>query len=245
MSDTNLIALLTDFGLKDAYVGVMKGVIARINPEATVIDITHEIRPQDVLGAALVLASAYPYFPKWSVFCSVVDPGVGGKRRIIALQTKNHRFIAPDNGLLAFVCKREEVLKSVSVEEKRYFLEEVSSTFHGRDIFAPVAAYLAKGLELEKFGPEAQRMTKLPWPEPQAQADTLIGKIVYIDHFGNAISNVDSKLLKSTFGNDLSKIRVENKSGLIQGVGTYYAQAKRGQPISPAVLAVPKNRPGK
>ena len=232
MSATNLIALLTDFGLKDPYVGIMKGVIAGINPKATIIDITHQIRPQDVLGAALVLASAYPYFPKGTVFCSVVDPGVGGERRIIALETETHRFIAPDNGLLTLVCEREQVLKSVWVEEKKYFLKKVSPTFHGRDIFAPVAAYLAKEHELDKLGPKVREITKLPWPVPQVQADTLKGEIIYIDHFGNAISNVDAELLKSTFADDLSNIRVEFKGRLIQGISTYYAQAQRGQPIA-------------
>lgn len=228
----NLIALLTDFGLKDPYVGIMKGVITRINPQATIIDITHESRPQDVLGAALILASAYPYFPKGTVFCAVVDPGVGGKRRIIALETEGHRFIAPDNGLLTLVCKREQILKSVSVKERKYFLKKVSPTFHGRDIFAPVAAYLAKGLELDKLGPKAERITKVPWPEPQAQADTLTGEVIYIDHFGNAISNVDGELLKSIFGDDLSSITVELKGRLVQGISAYYAQARRGEPIA-------------
>ena len=232
MSEANLIALLTDFGLKDPYVGIMKGVIAGINPKASIIDITHEIRPQDVLGAALVLASAYPYFPEGSVFCSVVDPGVGGKRRIIALETQSHRFLAPDNGLLTLVYERERVVESASVEERRYFLEKISATFHGRDVFAPVAAHLAQGLDLDKLGARVSEITRLSWPHPQMERNTLTGEIIYIDHFGNAISNMDAELLKSTFGDDLLKITVDCKGHLIQGLSAYYAQAPPGQPIA-------------
>jgi hypothetical protein len=210
----------------------MKGVIAGTNSEATIIDITHAIPPQDVLGAALALASAYSYFPEGTVFCSVVDPGVGGKRRIIALQTKKHRFIAPDNGLLTLVCEREQILNAVSVEESKYFLKKVSPTFHGRDIFVPVAAHLAQGLALNKLGPKTGQITKLPWPSPEAQADILTGEILYIDHFGNAISNVDAELVKSTFGNDFSNIAVNIEGRLIQGIRTYYAQAHPGDPVA-------------
>ena len=148
-----LITLLTDFGLDDEYVGVMKGVIAGIHKDARIVDITHQIGPQDVVHGAFILAASFSFFPRGSIHVAVVDPGVGSTRRILAVETGGHRFLAPDNGLMERVLIGQANATIVSVENERYFLKPVSATFHGRDIFAPVSAHLAKGLPLHQLGP--------------------------------------------------------------------------------------------
>ena len=189
-----IISLLTDFGLEDIYVGVMKGVIASIAPEARVIDICHGVRPQDVAGGGFRWAAAVPFFPPASIHVAVVDPGVGGPRRIAAVRARGSIFLAPDNGLLGFVAKEEEVEEAVEVRDSRFFLTRVSTTFHGRDIFAPVAARLALGLPLGRLGPPAGPLAPAPVRPaevvPSPGGTLLAGRIVDIDNFGNCITNI-------------------------------------------------------
>ncbi len=189
-----LITLLTDFGLDDIYVGVMKGVIASRAPRVPVIDLSHGIRPQDVAQAGIRLRAAVPWFPPRTIHVAVVDPGVGGSRAVLALRARGAVFLAPDNGLLGLVVRPEEIEELVSVEEPRYILPRQSGTFHGRDIFAPVAARLALGLPLSRLGPRAAKMERLELPEARetpARGGTMIrGQIVDIDNFGNCITNI-------------------------------------------------------
>jgi len=175
------IALLTDFGLQDPFVGVMKGVIAGLAPQADVIDLCHGVPPQDVRAGALYLRASTAYFPDNALFVGVVDPGVGSARRILFARTKRHWFLAPDNGLLSWLT--EPVVEWRVVENAKLFLPKVSSTFHGRDIFAPVAARLAAGLDPHDLGPQLEQpAVALPWPKDE---------ILAIDRFGNAITSID------------------------------------------------------
>ena len=161
----SIITLLTDFGTADGYAGIMHGVILRINPQATVVDLCHDIPPQDVQAAAFVLATAYPYFPAETIHVAVVDPGVGSERRAIAVRTPRGTFVAPDNGLLSYILAREPVSEAVHLTEARYWLSPLSSTFHGRDLFAPVAAYLSLGVPLPEMGPALHDPVRFVLPE--------------------------------------------------------------------------------
>jgi S-adenosylmethionine hydrolase len=187
-----IIALLTDFGLQDSYVGVMKGVIARSAPDTTVIDITHAIRPQDILHGAYTLSISVPYFPRHTIFCCVVDPGVGSNRHPIAVRHGDWLFVAPDNGLLSLLFQQYPPTEVVILNNPVFHLRSVSSTFHGRDIFARVAAHLAEGKALADMGdsinPSALRWLEIPVPR---RIDNKVeGHVLHIDHFGNIITSI-------------------------------------------------------
>ncbi len=185
---SRLITLTTDFGLSDAFVGIMKGVMLGIAPKAKLIDLTHDIEPQNIQHAALVLASAAPYFPKKTIHLVIVDPGVGTERRAIAVDTPRAIFVGPDNGVLtpAF----SEKSKTYELTESPYFLKSVSNTFHGRDLFAPVAAHLATGVKPSKMGRKIKDPTTLDLPRPEVKKTTLHGQIIYADRFGNLTTNI-------------------------------------------------------
>jgi len=187
------IALLTDFGYRDHYVGVMKGVIASIAPEANVIDVTHGIAPQAIAAGSLVLAQSWRYFPPHTIFVAVVDPGVGTGRRAIAIEsTAGARFIGPDNGLLRNAANQAGICRVVELTNARYHLAQVSTTFHGRDIFAPVAAHLWSGVRISALGPSLSAMTPAPaGPVVTEGRNELAGSIVYTDGFGNLVTNID------------------------------------------------------
>ncbi len=187
-----LIVLLTDFGVQDEYVGVMKGVISAINPEARTIDLSHEVRPQDILEAGFILYRSYRFFPKGTVFLVVVDPDVGTGRRVVILKAGGYYFLAPDNGVLSFILKKERKGQVVEATVRRYFLPTISRTFHGRDIFAPVAAHLSRGIALVRFGKKIDDPVKLHIPSPFiSPKKSLVGEVIHIDRFGNLITNID------------------------------------------------------
>ncbi|RMF89769.1 MAG: hypothetical protein D6736_07855 [Nitrospinota bacterium] len=191
-----LIVLLTDFGLKDPFVGMMKGVIAGIAPQARCIDLSHEITPHDVREGMLVLQASYRYFPPHTIFLLVVDPGVGSQRRPLLAITERYRFVAPDNGILTPIYQQEAPVRVLHITARQYFLNQVSTTFHGRDLFAPVAAWLATGVDPATFGPEITDPVSLPLPRPQwLDSTTLRGEIVYIDRFGNLMTNITPDLI--------------------------------------------------
>ncbi|MDH3583942.1 MAG: SAM-dependent chlorinase/fluorinase [Phycisphaerae bacterium] len=188
---TPIISLLTDFGLRDAYVGVMKGVILARCPAARIVDLSHEIAAGDLHMAGFVLAGAWRFFPAGTVHLVVVDPGVGSDRRVLAARFEDHLFVAPDNGILAAVFEDQRPERIVSVENEAVFLKPVSHTFHGRDIFAPVTAELAGGAPLESLGPTVDARIGLPRLQPVAAADgTVVGEVVYVDRFGNLVTNL-------------------------------------------------------
>jgi len=224
------IALLTDFGFKDNYVGVMKGVICNICPDADVIDLSHNIMPQDVTEAAFVLSSAYRYFPEETIFVNVVDPGVGSARSILCLKANEQLFLAPDNGLLSVISNETDREALHEVTNKEFFLENVSGTFHGRDIFAPVAAHLAAGVDLEDVGPALDHMQRLQLPRPVRTAEgKLRGKIVYVDHFGNLITNISENMIRTAFNCPLEAIEVTAKRQKVRGIRRSYSAVDEGE----------------
>jgi len=187
---TPLVTLTTDFGTTDGYVGTMKGVIFNIVPSARLVDISHEIAPQDVRQAAYVLYTAYPFFPPHTVHIVVVDPGVGSARRPIALRTPAGYFVGPDNGVFSYVMACEPVEALVELADPRYRLPQVSRTFHGRDVFAPAAAHLAAGVPIMALGPPVRDPVTLPPPRLEITSGGVTGEVLHADHFGNVITSI-------------------------------------------------------
>lgn len=194
-SGGSTITLLTDFGTSDIYVGVMRGVIAGIAPAARVIDLTHEVPPQDVDRAGFLLAAAAPFFPPGTIHVAVVDPGVGSARRVLCARTSRATFLAPDNGLLTRALAQDEVAELISVEEPSFFLPRLSSTFHGRDLFAPVAAHLATGVSPARLGPPLLDPVRLPAPAPAPPGAALRTRVAHVDRFGNLITELPTAAL--------------------------------------------------
>lgn len=188
-----LIALLSDFGLRDHYAGTMKGVMLGICPDAELVDISHDVPPHDVLTAALELAASYKYFPQGTIFLTVIDPGVGSSRRGIAADTGDYRFVAPDNGVLSAVFAESPPRKVVELTERRYARPTVSRTFEGRDRFAPAAAWIAKGIQLTALGRPLSDYHKLEIPQARIEGDSLSGTVLRVDRFGNAVTNIDRR----------------------------------------------------
>lgn len=226
----SIITLLTDFGEDDEFVGVMKGVILGVNPSASIIDITHRIDPQDIVQAAYLIPSYYTFFPKGTVHIIVVDPGVGSDRPIIALEMAGHVFLAPDNGVLSLLLDSGYIDSIVSVNNQNYFLTPVSQTFHGRDIFAPVGAYISMGIDVGKTGtPLGKRdLVRLDIQKPHlTDKGKLVGAIISIDRFGNLITNIKLSDVNESFGShpdailqvEVGKRKIEGLSESYQGAG--------------------------
>lgn len=187
-----IVTLLTDFGENDSYVGAMKGVLLSIVPNAKLVDISHQVGPQDVQQAAGILSAVYKYYPPHTVHLVVVDPGVGTSRRPIALQTGRGRFVAPDNGVLTHILRKAESWQAVALENPDYWLPDPSQTFHGRDIFSPVAAHLAAGVPLSDLGPAVDDLVTIQIPPLARVPGGVKGEVVRIDHFGNVLTNIQS-----------------------------------------------------
>jgi S-adenosylmethionine hydrolase len=231
MKNSPLITLLTDFGTRDGYVGMIKGVIRRINPKIEIIDLCHEIPPQDIFEAAYILHTSYRYFPQRTIHLSVVDPGVGTGRKIVCLKTKDYFFLAPDNGLLTFILENEKIEKMVEVTSKRYSLKTVSNTFHGRDIFAPLAAHLSLGLDLGKLGRKVKSFEKIEVAKPVLSSKgTLKGRIIHIDPFGNLVTNISRDIFEYFSGKfPRVKIRIRIGREEISRISKSYAESKPGE----------------
>ena len=237
---SSIITLTTDFGYEDAYVAVVKGAILSINPEANIIDISHSIKPQNIIQAAFILSTAYRYFPKQTIHVAIVDPGVGSERQGIILKTPSAIFVAPDNGILSYIIDdlfsvessslteqthdlKEIVFKkgleAAAITDPRFWRHPVSPTFHGRDIFAPVAAGLSLGISPYEFGEKISSLHILPIPKPTLDTEgNLVGRVLHVDRFGTLITNIKS--------NDLTgkNIMIEVAGYCIQGISDYYAQ---------------------
>ncbi len=195
-----LITLLTDFGTSDYYVAAIKGVLLQVAPTVAVVDVTHDIGPQDVVGAAMVLRQVWPWFPPGTVHLAVVDPGVGSKRRIIAGRYNGQYVVAPDNGLVSMVHRELRVEAMHLVENRRYMLPRISATFQGRDIMAPVASHLAAGLPIGRLGPATDRLEIIPIATPTKLEDhTLVGEVLCVDRFGNLVTNIERGHLLTTY----------------------------------------------
>lgn len=234
------ITLTTDFGTSDAYVGIMKGVILNINPNVQVVDLTHAIPPQDIYEAGFSIYSAHSYFPKGTIHIIVVDPGVGSNRRAIVCRTDSAFFVCPDNGVLSYLFPNledaeEHPVDVVEIENKAYYLPEVSNTFHGRDIFAPVAAHLSLGVPLADIGSPVQTLVQLPIQVPELTGNTLTGQIVKIDRFGNAITNISESIiarLDSVATGEISAYEIRVGSVRLNRFNRAYAESGIGKPLA-------------
>ena len=226
-----VITLLSDFGGNDPFVGVMKGVILGINPEAVIVDLCHGTTAHDPSEAAFLLATSYRYFPKGTIHVAVVDPGVGGPRRPILAACDGHLFVGPDNGLLGPIAERSGPSSVRAITAARYFLQPVSATFHGRDIVAPVAGHLSLGAEPDRFGHPIDDYVRLTFPRPsQRGARSIKGEILHIDRFGNLVTNIAGADLQSLAeGRPITALRVEI-AGRRVPVVAYYAQVAPGAP---------------
>jgi len=223
---TPTIALLTDFGTAGWYVACLKAVILRICPQAHVVDISHEIPPQDIPVGALTLAAAASWFPAKTVFVGVVDPGVGTSRRLLAAQADAYRFVGPDNGLLGLVLARAKRLSLVHLTNPRYWLPETSQTFQGRDIMAPVAAHLARGCPLRRLGVPVNRYQSLRLPPLQREGKSIRGCILYTDSFGNLITNLPVSLVA-----DHAPVQVRYRRMPVRVVSSY-AEGRDGELVA-------------
>lgn len=231
---SRIITLTTDFGTRDGFVGVMKGVILGINPNVTLVDITHEIEPQNIAQGAFVLANAVPYFPPDTIHLVIVDPGVGSARRALAAQVGKTFFVAPDNGVLSFVLHPSSIVfrppsSVVHLTNPKYFLPRISNTFHGRDIFAPVAAHLSLGVPLDALGTRIDDWVQLPLERATRHDDRIIGRVVYIDRFGNAITNIGEEMLE---GLERARLVVRIGTHTLRGIRTTYADASPSEPLA-------------
>ncbi len=196
------IILLTDFGQTDAFAGLLKGVIACISPNTRVIDLGHGIDPQNILQGAFVLSTSYSYFPKKSIFCVVVDPGVGSKRKGICIQTSDYTFVGPDNGILWEAAKGNKIKQIIHLDQDRYFLQPFSATFHGRDVFAPVCAHISKGLEdPTRLGSVMGKCKQLDFPRVQKKGASMELRVLGVDRFGNFTLNLCERVFNFFIGN--------------------------------------------
>src|SRR5271167_777260 len=194
MPESRIVTFTTDFGLSDPFVGIMHGVVLNIHPETTIVDFSHAVHSYDLLDGAFTIAQAYRFFPPRTVHVVVVDPGVGGRRRPIVVETEDYVFVAPDNGVLSLVEAREPKFSVRHVTAERYFLQPVSQTFHGRDIFAPVAGWLSKGVAPAEFGPQISDYVRLPLPAVERIGENnLRGVVLKVDKFGNLITNLSEQ----------------------------------------------------
>lgn len=218
-----IITLLSDFGTKDSYVGQMKGVILSICPNATIVDISHEIEKFNVRAGAFVLASAVSCFPRGTIHLAVVDPGVGMERRAIIIKSKSSIFVGPDNGILVPAAEREGIEHVYQIRNERYILPKVSRTFHGRDVFAPVAAFLANGVRPREIGPEIKDYKRPSFTRPKVVKGNFTGEILYIDGFGNIITNASTSLLEKmeVKEGDLLKIKMERTAKVVRFCRAY------------------------
>ncbi len=225
-----VITLTTDFGERDPYVAMMKGVILSINPGVMIIDITHQVPAGSIQAGGSIIKEAYTYFPAGTVHVGVIDPGVGGKRRPIAVLAAGHFFVGPDNGLFWPVIETQRHADVIHLKEKRYWMGEISPTFHGRDIFAPVAAHLSGGVNPFLLGEKIGNPITLAYPLPSKENDNLTGEVIRIDYFGNIITNITkdhlSPLLKS------KGLMVKIGSLVLRKISTTYSDVPEGQ-VSP------------
>jgi hypothetical protein len=224
-----MITLTSDFGLKDPYVAQMKGVILNINPKATIVDITHDVEKFNIRTAAFMLASAAPYFAEGTVHLAVVDPGVGTQRRAIIIQTQKGFFVGPDNGILVLAAQNQGIEHVYHLMNPKLMLPKVSSTFHGRDIFAPAAAYLDKGVKAVEFGAEIKDVFEPEFAKVKHNRDSLIGGVLHIDDFGNIITNISEQEMPQTHA-EIVNVELPNYSLKVAFVKSY-AQSKLKEPV--------------
>lgn len=226
MKKRNIITLITDFGEQDGFVGTMKGVILNINPDAQMIDISHKIQRHHINAGAFLLYNSYKYFPQGTIHTIIVDPGVGSDRKSVVVETSDYLFVAPDNKVLNYIFNYEKNYKVFEIQNKKLFLNNVSRTFHGRDIFAPVAAHLSLGLPAEKVGPQIYNFNKSEISTPKIYPDYIETQIIYCDIFGNLITNVEENLLKN------KNFNIRFDQFMITQLSTSYSEGTDFKPIA-------------
>jgi S-adenosyl-L-methionine hydrolase (adenosine-forming) len=225
-----IVTLTTDFGLNDHFVGAMKGVILEIVPEAAIVDISHAVQAFDVLDGAIAISQAYSYFPTGTVHVVVVDPGVGTTRRPIIASSDGYHFVAPDNGVLSMIYAKEERIHVRHVTSGHYFHQPISNTFHGRDVFAPVGAYLAKQVDSHKFGEEIEDYVKFAAPRPKPAGENRIRAVVLkVDRFGNLITNVTPQDVPALFSEKPGAFKITVGSKEVTEIRTSYSEGTAGQ----------------
>ena len=230
MSQSRLITLTTDFGLNDHFIGTVKGVLLNIVPDARIVDICHSVQAFDVLDGALTISQAYSYFPSGTIHMVIVDPGVGTARRPIILTSDRYQFVAPDNGVLSMVYAREERLSVRHVTADHYYLQPVSNTFHARDIFAPITAYLAKGVDPDRFGEEVTDYVRFAAPRPKpADGNTLRGVVLKVDRFGNLVTNITPQDAPALFGENPPAFKIAVGKREVTEMHSAYAQGAPGE----------------
>jgi S-adenosyl-L-methionine hydrolase (adenosine-forming) len=223
-----VIALLTDFGTRDHYVGTMKAVALGVCPDATLVDISHDVPPHDVLGGALELAACFRYFPAGTIFLVVIDPGVGSERRGLAVEAGEYRFVAPDNGVLSPVLDELPPRRVVELTSRRYARPSISHTFEGRDRFAPAAAWLARGVELSALGRALTDVRHLDVPRPAVEGGTIDGEVLLVDRFGNLVTNIDRQTFERVAGG-ANSLDVRAGPHAVDKVVSTYADAEPGE----------------
>ena len=225
-----IITLTTDFGLNDHFVGTVKGVILEIVPEATIVDISHSVQAFDILDGALAIAQSYSYFPAGTVHMVVVDPGVGSARRPIIASSDRHHFVAPDNGVLSLIYAREERMHVRDISSDHYFLQPICNTFHARDIFGPVAAYLAKGVDSQKFGEEVEDFVRFNAPRPKpAGGNSFRGVVLKVDRFGNLITNFTAQDVPALFRAHVPPFKIVIGKSEVTTMKDSYAEGAPGE----------------
>jgi S-adenosyl-L-methionine hydrolase (adenosine-forming) len=233
LAQQRLITFTTDFGLTEHYVGVMKGVINSIHPQAQIVDITNAVQSFDILDGALAIVQSYNYFPKDTIHMVVVDPGVGGTRRPIIVTAGTYQFVAPDNGVLSLIYEREERVSVRHITSEHYFHHPVSNTFHGRDVFAPVAAYLSKGVDSAKFGEEIQDYVRFLAPRPKLEGSGVWKAVVLkTDKFGNLITNITPNDIPQLFNGSGNSFKIAVGKAEITRLCSSYSQAASGELVA-------------
>ncbi|MFQ5735829.1 MAG: S-adenosyl-l-methionine hydroxide adenosyltransferase family protein [Thermodesulfobacteriota bacterium] len=222
-----IITFTTDFGLKDPYQGAMKGAVLSVNPGAGLVDISHLVTPGNILEGAFILLESCGYFPRGTIHLAVVDPGVGTERKAVIVETERYLFVGPDNGLLSLAAGREKVRRVIHLTEKPFFREEVSPTFHGRDIFAPVAAQLSLGTNPGAFGLEIDGLAAVEMPRPIKKDGLTTGEVIYVDIFGNLITNIRKEELDGA-----GMVEVSVNGLVIKGLTDNYAVVGKGEPLA-------------
>jgi len=222
-----VVTLLTDFGISDPYVGIMKGVMLSINPNIQIVDITHRVSPQGVDEAAFIVKNTHTFFPKGTIHVAVVDPGVGSERAVLEVQAGGYHFLAPDNGVLKYIFEAYSDTKVIKVINRDYFLQNVSSTFHGRDVFAPLAAHIANGVSLKKLGDPFKDFIPGEIIKPLIHENKIIGEILYIDQYGNGVTNIEGRLLA-----DRINIKIRVGAHIIKDLHHTYTDVSLQDPLA-------------
>ncbi len=224
---SGIISIITDFGERDGWVGTMKGVILRINPNAKIVDISHQVTPGDILEASLILQASFPFFPQGTIHLCVVDPGVGSKRRAIVVATPRYTFVGPDNGLFTPIYQRENYQALEITNQDLFYSPLPSQTFHGRDIFAPVAAHLSLGLAVEKVGPQTEDLVMVEFPSPLVSSREIKGEVIHIDRFGNLTTNITKELFEKNVQNNPFELRIGKR--VLKSLSLSYADGPKGE----------------